>query len=92
MKEIILMVLQKIQKTIIDLCQKHEWDWEWHIRYVVKKAKCLAKKLKADEQIIETAAWLHNIAKLKGYPRHHVKGAEIASKILKETNFPPKKI
>ncbi len=53
----------------------------------------LAKKLNADSEIIEIAAWLHDIGSiLYGRENHHITGAEIAEKKLKELNYPAEKI
>jgi uncharacterized protein len=51
--------------------------------------------LQADEEIVEIAALLHDIAGIKdrdNYENHHLLGAEEAEKILKGFNYPQEKI
>jgi len=58
-----------------------------------KYSKLLAKKLDADEEVCEIAAWLHDIRKLKGVrEKHHVFGADEAEEILKGSGYPSDKI
>lgn len=66
------------------------YRWE-HVQAVVQVAKKLAKKTGADSEVVEAAAWLHDVAKLKG-EKHPEAGAKKAKEILQQTNFPPKKI
>jgi len=52
----------------------------------VKWAKTLARKLNADEEIVEIAALLHDyasIVNINNYSDHHIRGAELAEEILK---------
>lgn len=64
-----------------------------HIVPMVKYSKKLAKKLGADEEIVEIAAWLHDIGSLKGeYENHHIAGAKYAEEFLKKLNYPTEKI
>lgn len=69
--------------------------WTHHIVPVVKYAKLMAKKLGADEEIVEIAALLHDYASVKDrklYKEHHLHGAKLAEKILKKYDYPQKKI
>ena len=66
------------------------YRWE-HVKAVVTVAKKLAKLTGADSDVVEAAAWLHDIAKIKG-EKHPRVGAKIAKQLLLETDFPPKKI
>ena len=66
-----------------------------HIVIVADLAKKLAKIRKADQEIAEIAAWLHDIASLQHkdfYKDHHTIGAKEAQKILKKINYPEEKI
>lgn len=66
-----------------------------HIEIVAKHAIELAKLYEADVEVCEIAAWLHDIASItdyKLYENHHIHGADMAEKILKEYNYPPDKI
>ncbi len=66
------------------------YRWE-HVRAVVKTAKKLAKLTGADAEVIEAAAWLHDVAKKAG-DRHPQEGAKFALKFLPKTDFPAEKI
>lgn len=69
--------------------------WTHHISYVVKNAKLLARELKADEEIVELAALLHDYASILNkdwYPEHHRHGVRLAGKILKNYGYPKEKI
>jgi len=53
----------------------------------------LAKKLGADVEIVELAAWLHDIGSImNGRKDHHIIGAKIAEKKLKELGYPQDRI
>lgn len=62
----------------------HSFD---HVKRVFKIATFLAKKEKADLELVQIGALLHDlgwaVSKL-----HHETGAELASEILKEINYP----
>ncbi len=67
--------------------------YDHHFVSVVYYAKLLAKKYGADEEIMETAAWLHDVGSILGdYKNHHVSGADYAGKFLKELKYPENKI
>lgn len=67
--------------------------FKFHIELMVKDAKKLAKKYKADEEIVELAAWLHDIGScMYGRKGHHITGAKIAEKKLKALNYSQEKI
>ena len=64
-----------------------------HIVPMVRYSKRLARKISADEEIVEIAAWLHDIGSLKGeYENHHISGAKYAEEFLKKLNYPTEKI
>lgn len=65
------------------------YRWE-HVSQVVGIAKQLARATRADAEIVEAAAWLHDVR--KGEKRHALMGALAAREILAATNFPPDKI
>lgn len=66
------------------------YRWE-HVTTVVTLATKLAKLTGADSEVVEAAAWLHDIRKeTKG--EHPVEGAKFAQLLLAKTNFPPEKI
>ena len=66
---------------------------EFHFIPMVKYAKSLAKKLGADIEVVEIAAWLHDIGSIKhGRRDHHITSAKIAEKLLKKCKYPYDKI
>ena len=71
------------------------YRWE-HIQAVVTTARRLATLVGADEQVVEAAAWLHDVAKgvkdAQGQDLHGSIGAERAERLLSRTDFPPDKI
>lgn len=69
--------------------------YTYHIVIVANLAKKLAKMRKADQEITEIAAWLHDIASLQHkdfYKDHHIIGAKETKRILKKINYPDEKI
>lgn len=69
--------------------------WQYHIVDVIKFSKTLARRLGADEEIVEIAALLHDYASVKDealYQEHHIYGAELAEGLLQSYNYPSDKI
>lgn len=66
------------------------YRWE-HVKAVVTLAVKLAKMTGADVEIVEAAAWLHDICK-EQKERHPQEGARFAREFLPTTDFPKKKI
>jgi HD superfamily phosphodiesterase len=66
------------------------YRWE-HVAAVVKAGLKLAQLTGADQEIVEAAAWLHDIAKDKGQ-NHPQAGAKYARRFLTRTDFPAEKI
>ncbi len=65
------------------------YRWE-HVQHVVSLAIWLAGETGADREIVEAAAWLHDVRKRE--TDHAVRGAESAEAILRRTDFPQDKI
>jgi len=67
-----------------------EKDWKYHMVPVLKYAKKLAKAYKVDEELVELAALLHDIGRVKieNDEVHHIIGVPEAEKILKKFNYP----
>jgi len=64
-----------------------------HFKSTVKYAKILAKKRKADLEIVELAAWLHDLGSIKGdYENHHIVGQIYAEEFLKKQEYSLEKI
>ena len=91
-------IVEQIRKFVEKECRKPsskygDEPYEFHFTSVYKYAKQLAEKLNADVEIVELAAWLHDIGSiLYGRKEHHITGAEIAEKKLREVNYPEEKI
>jgi uncharacterized protein len=93
-------IVEKIRKLVEEECKKDtnifgDKIWTCHILSVVKYGKFLATRLDADEEIVEVAALLHDIAGIKdrdNYENHHLFGAEEAERILKRFKYPQEKI
>ena len=69
--------------------------WRYHIIPVASHSLRLGKMLKADLEILELAAYLHDYAGILNYrlyKKHHLHGAQLAGKILDELNFSQEKI
>jgi uncharacterized protein len=66
------------------------YRWE-HVQAVVRLAVRLADLTGADPEIVEAAAWLHDVVKGRSED-HATDGAVAACRILVETDFPPGKI
>jgi uncharacterized protein len=66
------------------------YRWE-HVKAVARTAIRLAEVTGADREIVEAAAWLHDVR--KGDSRDHGRdGATAAREILAQTDFPPLKV
>lgn len=68
--------------------------WENHVKYVVDIAKKLAEKNKADTEVVEISAILHDIAKVLEEEKepHNIIGSKIAVQLLKNKKYNPQKI
>jgi uncharacterized protein len=65
----------------------------FHFVPTVKYALELAEELGADKEVVEIAAWLHDIGSvIYGREDHHITGVRIAEDKLKELNYPIEKI
>ena len=73
-----------------NLDQSFNYRWE-HIKAVVVLALKIANMIDVDPEIVEAAAWLHDIAKTEGED-HAELGARKAGSLLENTNFPGHKI
>ena len=66
------------------------YRWE-HVKAVVTLALRLADLTSADREVIEAAAWLHDVCKGEG-ENHPEAGARFARRFLPQTDFPTEKI
>jgi uncharacterized protein len=67
------------------------YRWE-HVQAVVRLANRLAQLTGADREIVEAAAWLHDVGKGSHSGDHGREGAAAARMVLAQTGFPPHKI
>ncbi|PIN91310.1 metal-dependent phosphohydrolase [Candidatus Pacearchaeota archaeon CG10_big_fil_rev_8_21_14_0_10_35_13] len=91
-------IKEKIRIFVEEECKKPTNSYGYqvysnHLLPVINYAKILTKKMNANEEIVELAATLHDIGLIMhGRENHHITGAEIAEKKLKELNYPEEKI
>lgn len=91
-------IIEEIKKFVEEECKKPTANYgmvlyNYHFIPTVNYSKRLAEKLNADMELVEIAAWLHDIGSIKfGRENHHITGAEIVEKKLRELNFPEEKI
>lgn len=72
--------------------QNVSFNYRWeHVKSVVNLANRLAALTGADQDIVEAAAWLHDILK-EEKDRHALEGARFAREFLPQTDYPPEKI
>ncbi len=72
---------------------KVSFNYRWeHVTTVVALALRLAELTGADAEVVEAAAWLHDVCKFSDKERHPQAGAAFARAFLPMTDFPPDKI
>ena len=86
------MLIENIKMEVLKINEKFKQQdeenydfWNNHIKYVVKESLLLAEKYKADKEIVEIGAMLHDIALMSNVGTkadHHVNGAKIAESLL----------
>ncbi|EKE15702.1 MAG: hypothetical protein ACD_11C00110G0010 [uncultured bacterium] len=91
-------IIEKVRQFVEDECRKSTSKYgfepyEFHFVPTVKYAKVLARELQADKEIVEIAAWMHDIGSIMiGRENHHITGAKIAEEKLKEFGYAEEKI
>lgn len=91
-------IVEKVRQFVEDECKKPTSKYgyepyEFHFTPTVKYAKELAQELGADEEIVEIAAWIHDIGSIMvGRADHHITGAKIAEEKLREFEYPEERI
>lgn len=79
-----------INKILNEVCD--EGRMKYHIIPVVETSKKMAYELGADAQVVEVAAYLHDITRVTiGKENHHITGAQYAEKFLKQYNIEQEK-
>ena len=91
-------IIEKVRQFVEDECRKPTSKYgfepyEFHFAPTVKYAKQLAQELGGDEEIVEIAAWIHDIGSIvHGREDHHITGSEIAENKLREFGYPEEKV
>ncbi len=91
-------VVEEVKKFVENECNKPTSKYgrepfDYHFSFVVKYAEELSNELGGDKEVILVSAWLHDIGSIiRGREDHHITGAEIAEKKLKEFGYPQEKI
>ncbi|MDX1413663.1 MAG: HD domain-containing protein [Candidatus Promineifilaceae bacterium] len=82
------------QQELLNRYGSHEvsFNYRWeHVISVVNIAIKLAQLTGADQDVVEAAAWLHDVRKGEG-EKHALAGAEFARNFLPQTDFPATKV
>ena len=94
-------IINKIREFVKEECKKpsNKYGFEPYINHFVptaKYVKLLGKENDLNEdqiEILEIAAWLHDIGSIMvGRENHHITSGEIAEEKLNELNYPKEKI
>lgn len=91
-------IIERVRRFVERECKKptSNYGYEPYIFHFVPMrnyAVALAEKLDADLEIVELAAWLHDIGSIiNGRRDHHITGADIAVKKLRDFGYPKKRI
>ncbi len=91
-------IIAKVRNFVEEECKKStsKYGYEpfiFHFTPVRNYSVQLALKLKANLEIVEISAWLHDIGSIVyGRGDHHLTGARIAERKLTELNYPREKI
>ncbi|PIN87078.1 metal-dependent phosphohydrolase [Candidatus Woesearchaeota archaeon CG10_big_fil_rev_8_21_14_0_10_44_13] len=85
-------MIEKIKETVKKKFQADGVTWDQHILPVVRYAKLLARNNGADQEIVEIAALMHDIAVLDDDQNHHIAGAVEAENVLKKLGLSEEKI
>jgi len=91
-------LIEKVRKFVEEESRKPtaKYGYEPYVFHLVPMrnyAVELAQGLGADAEVVEIAAWLHDIGSIiYGRENHHITGAEIAGKKLEDLNYSPEKI
>ncbi len=91
-------IFEKVRTFVENECKKptSKYGYDVYLHHFVQVhdyAKELAEKIGANIEIVELAAWLHDIGSIiYGRENHHITSCEIAEKKLKEFGYPIDKI
>jgi len=93
-----MSIIDEVKNFVKSECRKPNSKYgyepfEYHFTPAVKYAEELADKLDVDKEVVILATWLHDIGSIiEGRKDHHISGAKIAEKKLKELDYPSDKI
>lgn len=92
--DVVEEVRKFVEKESRKLGAKYGYEpYEFHLIPMRDYAVELAKKLSADAEIVEIAAWSHDIGSIiYGRAKYHLTGVKIMGRKLLELNYPKKKI
>jgi len=91
-------IIELARKFVEDECKKPTSKYgyepyEFHFVFVHDYAKKLAEETGANVEIVEIAAWMHDIGSIMfGRDNHHITGAKIAGEKLNEWGYPAENI
>ena len=84
-------LIKDIQNLLDNVCKDDRV--KYHINPVVEIACKMAKKMNADIQVVEIAAYFHDITKMTGERKnHHLTGAKYAENFLNNYNIEKSKV
>lgn len=95
-------IIELIREDLLKLNEKYIKEsldgynhWGNHIKFVVEHAVELAEEFKADKEIVELGALLHDVALVANVGTkadHHTNGAAMAERMLRKHKYPEGKI
>lgn len=86
-------ILKDTEELLNNVCKEDIGRMKYHVIPVVTYAKELALEFGADIQVVELAAYFHDLTKIMGdKDNHHITSAEYAKNFLKERNLEDEKI
>jgi hypothetical protein len=94
------MILDVVREHVLTACTSDENAFgpaffEQHLQVVCEYGLKLAAVLNADAEIVELAAYMHDLAAIGDItviPRHHLLGADLARELLPELRYPADRI
>jgi uncharacterized protein len=95
-----MTITETIREHVLDQCKSDRNAFgpaffEQHLLVVLEYGRKLAVVSDADAEIVELAAYLHDLAAVGDItiiPRHHLLGADLARNVLEENNYPSERI
>ncbi|MDD3283975.1 MAG: HD domain-containing protein [Patescibacteria group bacterium] len=91
-------IVKKVKQFVESECKKptSKYGYEpfvYHFLPMLKYAKDLSEKYKADREIVLLSVWLHDIGSIIcGRENHHITGSRIAEEKLKELDYSKERI